>query len=354
VNIGTHGRASSEHSPAKQLRELAARFFKLESALLVVILGAMIVIFTIISPSGEFFSSGNIRSIALDTSEILVLSAGEMLIIVAAGLDLSIGSIVVFSSVVGAKTLVALSGSPAQVAQFTYPHLALGITAGVVVAVLAGLGWGTLNGLLTAKWGVPPFIVTLGTLSVAVGLAQVITGGLNVPNIPPALQNSYGSGQLFGIPWLVWTAIIVVGILWILLELTRYGLHTYAIGASPEAARRAGINVRLHTISLYALMGLLAGIVGIMDVARFDTASIFAHTQDNLTAITAAVIGGTSLFGGRGRMLGTVIGAFIPATLRNGFVLIGVEPFWQNVAIGSVLITAVYIDQMRRRRAKIT
>jgi ribose transport system permease protein len=335
VNIGTHGSASSEHSPAKQLRELAARFFKLESALLVAILGAMIVIFTILSPSGEFFSSGNIRSIALDTSEILVLSAGEMLIIVAAGLDLSIGSVVVFSSVVGAKTLVALSGSPAQVAQFTYPHLAL------------------VNGLLTAKWGVPPFIVTLGTLSVAVGLAQVITGGLNVPNIPPALQNSYGSGQLFGIPWLVWTAIIVVGILWVLLELTRYGLHTYAIGASPEAARRAGINVRLHTISLYGLMGLLAGIVGVMDVARFDTASIFAHTQDNLTAITAAVIGGTSLFGGRGRMLGTVIGAFIPATLRNGFVLIGVEPFWQNVALGSVLITAVYIDQMRRRRARI-
>ena len=268
MNIGTHGSASSEHSPAKQLRELAARFFKLESALLVAILGAMIVIFTILSPSGEFFSSGNIRSIALDTSEILVLSAGEMLIIVAAGLDLSIGSVVVFSSVVGAKTLVALSGSPAQVAQFTYPHLALGITAGVAVAVLAGLGWGLVNGLLTAKWGVPPFIVTLGTLSVAVGLAQVITGGLNVPNIPPALQNSYGSGQLFGIPWLVWTAIIVVGILWVLLELTRYGLHTYAIGASPEAARRAGINVRLHTISLYGLMGLLAGIVGVMDVLQ--------------------------------------------------------------------------------------
>jgi ribose transport system permease protein len=354
VNIGTHKSASSERSAVKSLYGLAGRFLKLESAFLVAILAAIIVLFTIASPSGQFFSPDNIRSISLDTSEILILAAGEMFIIIAAGLDLSIGSLVVFSSVVGAKTLVALSGSPAQVEQFIYPHLALGLAVGIVVAVLAGLGWGLVNGFLTVKWGVPSFVVTLGTLSVAIGFAQVITGGINVPNIPPALQDSYGSGQLFGtIPWLVVTAVIVVGILWIILSRTRYGLRTYAIGASPEAARRAGINVGLHTISLYALMGLLAGIVGVMDVARFNTASIYAHTTDNMLAITAAVIGGTSLFGGRGRMLGTIIGAFIPATLRNGFVLIGVQPFWQNVAIGSVLILAVYIDQMRRRRARI-
>ncbi len=333
---------------------MTGRFFKLESAFLVVILVGLIVLFTVLSPSGEFFSTGNVRSIALDTSEMLILAAGEMLIIVAGGLDLSIGSLVVFSSVAGAKTLVALSGSPAQVAQFVYPHLALGLTVGVIVAVLAGLGWGLVNGIVTVKWGVPPFVVTLGTLGVALGFAQIMTGGLNVPNIPPALQNSYGSGDVFGIPWLVVTAVLVVGVLWILLEKTSFGLRTYAIGASAEAARRSGVNVQLHTIALYAIMGLLAGIVGVMDVARFDTASIFAHTQDNLVAITAAVIGGTSLFGGRGRMLGTVIGALIPSTLRNGFILVGVQPFWQNVAIGSVLVLAVYIDQMRRRRARIT
>jgi ribose transport system permease protein len=354
MSAGTPRSGLTERSPSKVLHEVTGRFLKLETGPLAGLLVAMIVIFWLISPAGRFLSSMNIRNIALDTSEMLVLSAGEMLIIVAAGLDLSIGSLVVFSAVVGAKVLVALSGNAAQVAQFNYPHLALGITAGVAVAVLAGLGWGLVNGLLTAKWGVPPFIVTLGTLSVALGLAQVITGGLNVPNIPPALQSSYGSGTFLGIPWLVWTAAVVVAVMWILLELTRYGLHTYAIGASHEAARRAGINVRLHVISLYALMGALAGIVGVMDVARFDTASIFAHTLDNLTAITSAVIGGTSLFGGRGRMLGTVIGAFIPAILRNGFVIIGVQPFWQNVALGTVLITAVYIDQMRRRRVQIS
>ena len=142
--------------------------------------------------------------------------------------------------------------------------------------------------------------------------------------------------------------------LWIVLSQTRFGLRTYAIGSSLDAAKRAGINVRLHILTLYALMGLLAGIVGVMDVARFATASIAAHTQDNLAAIAAVVIGGTSLFGGKGRMGGTVIGAFIPAILRNGFILMDVQPYWQNVAVGAVLIAAVYVDQERRRRARLT
>jgi ribose transport system permease protein len=142
----------------------------------------------------------------------------------------------------------------------------------------------------------------------------------------------------------------VVSVLGVVLAKTRYGLRTYAIGSSLEAARRSGMKVDRHVISLYVMMGLLAGIVGFLDVARFDTASIFAHTQDNLVAISAVVIGGVSLFGGRGRMVGTVLGCFIPTILRNGFILMNVQPYWQNVAIGAVLIIAVYIDQVRRRR----
>jgi ribose transport system permease protein len=115
-----------------------------------------------------------------------------------------------------------------------------------------------------------------------------------------------------------------------------------------EALRRAGVNVGRLTVMLYTLMGLLCAIVALMDVARFSSASLAAHTQDNLNAIAAAVIGGTSLFGGRGRMGGTVIGAFIPAVLRNGFILMAVQPYWQNVVVGTVLILAVYIDQVRR------
>lgn len=321
------------------------------NAFLLLVLLGLIAIFTLLSPPGTFLSFGNVKNIALDTSEILILAAGETYIIMAAGIDLSIGSMVVFSSVVAAEVLVNVSGSPAQAANFEYPNLALGLVLGIAAGLLAGTFWGCVNGFLIVRLKVPPFIVTLGTLGMAVGFAQVITGGLNVPNVPPQLQDVFGAGSFLGIaPWLAVTAAVVVAVLWIVLAQTRYGLRTYAIGASSEASLRAGVNVDLHVFSLYALMGLLAGTVGFLDVARFDTASIFAHSNDALAAIAAVVIGGTSLFGGKGSMGGTIIGAFIPSILRNGFVLLGVQPFWQNVAIGALLITAVYVDQVRRRR----
>jgi ribose transport system permease protein len=219
----------------------------------------------------------------------------------------------------------------------------------IPITLLAGIGWGVLNGLAITKLKVPAFIVTLGTLGMALGFAQIISGGLNVASVPPQLQSAFIGGGLLGlIPWPVVLAAIVVGVLGTTLSRTRFGLHTYALGSNREALRRAGVNVDRHTVALYALAGLLAGIVGFMDVARFSSASLAAHTQDNLNAIAAVVIGGTSLFGGRGRMSGTVIGAFIPAVLRNGFILLAIQPFWQNVVVGAVLILAVYLDQLRR------
>jgi ribose transport system permease protein len=167
--------------------------------------------------------------------------------------------------------------------------------------------------------------------------------------VPPQLPRAFARGGLLGvIPWPVVVAAIVVGGLWVVLAHTRFGLRTYALGANREALRRAGVNVNRHTIALYVLMGILSAIVGLMDVARFSTASLSAHTLDNLNAIAAVVIGGTSLFGGRGRMSGTIIGAFIPAVLRNGFILMAVQPFWQNVVVGAFLVLAVYVDQLRR------
>ena len=148
-------------------------------------------------------------------------------------------------------------------------------------------------------------------------------------------------------PWPVVTAVVITAILWVVLSRTSFGLRTYAIGANVEAARRAGINVSRHLMLLYVLMGLLAGVTGVVDVARFNTASIAGHEQDALGAIAAVVIGGTSLFGGRGRISGTVVGALIPAVLNNGFIIVGVQPFWQNVAVGCVLLLAVFLDQLR-------
>jgi ribose transport system permease protein len=309
----------------------------------------LVAIFSILSPEHRFLTAGNLTSLGANTSELLLLAAGTTFIMVAGGIDLSCGSIVVFSAVVSAELVSRLSASPTQAAAMVFPHVALGVLAAVIGGVLAGAAWGFINGFVSVRWDVPPFIVTLGTLGISLGAAQLITGGLNVANVPPNLQRGFGIGRIWGIPWIAIVAAIVVAIMWIVLHETRFGLRTYAIGSNAEAARRAGINVGRQRVQLYVLMGLMAGIVGILDVSRFATASIAAHTNDNLQAIAAAVIGGVSLYGGKGRMSGTVIGAFIPAVLANGFILLGFQPYWQEVAVGTVLILAVYVDQVRRR-----
>ena len=150
-------------------------------------------------------------------------------------------------------------------------------------------------------------------------------------------------------PWLIVISFAVAIIFGLVLAYTRFGRYTYAIGSNAEAARRAGIAVDRHLIKVYALLGLLAGIAGVMSLAYFGTTTIAGHATDNLTVITAVVLGGASLFGGRGSMLGTVIGVFIPAVLLTGLVILAVNQYWQDVAIGVVLVAAVYLDQFRRR-----
>jgi ribose transport system permease protein len=222
---------------------------------------------------------------------------------------------------------------------------------GLAVALAAGGAWGTLNGFLVTKAKIPSFIVTLGTLGMALGSALLITGGVDERQVPIKLIDGIGTGRLFGqIPWLVVIAAVVCLIFGVILAQTRFGRYTYATGANAEGVRRAGINVDAHLIKVYALMGTLAGLAGYVSLARFGTTTIGGHTTDNLNTIAAVVIGGTSLFGGVGTILGTVFGVFIPAVLQNGFVIVGVQPFWQQVAVGIVLIAAVYLDQLRRAR----
>jgi ribose transport system permease protein len=223
------------------------------------------------------------------------------------------------------------------------------IALGSLAGLLSGLGWGVLNGVLVTKTRIPALIVTLGTLGMALGFAQIITSGSDVGNVPRRLTSTIGIGLLFGqIPWLVLIATVVALVGGVVLAVTRFGRHTYAIGSNPDAARRAGINVDRHLIKVYALSGFLAGVAGVLSLARFATTTIASHSTDNLSAIAAVVLGGTSLFGGVGSVAGSVIGVLIPAVLKNAFVIIGVEPFWQSVAVGAVLIVAVYLDQLRR------
>jgi ribose transport system permease protein len=305
---------------------------------IVLILAGLIVAFSVLEPDA-FATVNNTRNLATNAAILLVVAVGMTFVIITAGIDLSVGSVLVFAGVVSAKAMNGMDGDGAGV-----------ILVGLLVALAAGLGWGVLNGILITKARVPPLIVTLGTLGMALGLSLIITNGVDIREVPPKLVTGIGVGRAFGeIPWLVLTAALVAIVFGVLLHATRFGRHTYAIGSNEEAARRAGIAVDRHLIGVYGISGLLAGLAGFLSLARFATTTIGGHATDNLQAIAAVVLGGTSLFGGIGTVLGTVVGVFIPAVLQNGFVITGVETFWRDVAVGAVLIAAVYLDQLRRR-----
>jgi ribose transport system permease protein len=327
-------REEEQAPPATRWQRLATG----STTWIILILAGMIVAFAVSEPD-SFATVNNFRNLATNAAILLVISVGMTFVIITAGIDLSVGSVLVFSGVISAKVMNGMGGGGWGV-----------LLVGLAVALGCGLGWGIVNGLLITKARVPALIVTLGTLGMALGLAQIITDGVDIREVPPRLVTSIGVGRLFDqIPWLVVIAAVVAIVFGIVLALTRFGRHTYAIGSNDEAARRAGINVDRHLIAIYGLSGALAGLAGYMSLARFATTTIGGHATDNLQAIAAVVLGGTSLFGGIGTVLGTMVGVFIPAVLQNGFVITGVEPFWRDVAVGAVLIAAVYLDQLRRR-----
>jgi ribose transport system permease protein len=341
-------RQANPGQPQEPETKPARSFATLSSVLIVGILTFLIVVFTILNGTA-FLNFGNFVNIAVDASVLLLLAVGMTFVIITAGIDLSVGSVLVLSSVVGGQVMVALSGTSEQVQAYQFPNQAIGIPAGIGAGLLTGLVFGLVNGLLITKLKMQPFIVTLGTLGIGLGLAQILTGGVNVRFVPTAVQTQIGTKELFGfLPVTVLISLVVAVIAGVVLAKCGFGRYTYAIGSNAEAARRVGIDVDRHLLKVYSLSGLLAGLAGILDLARFNTTSIGAHTADNLASISAVVIGGTSLFGGMGSMIGSVVGTFIPAVLRNGFIIQGVQAFWQEVAVGVVLILAVFVDQKRR------
>jgi ribose transport system permease protein len=307
------------------------------------ILGVLIVIvaFFAVMAGGKFFSASNFSTISQNVSILAVIGVGMTFVIVTSGIDLSVGSVLIFSSVISAKVMLAVGGDNVWV-----------IIVGLLAAVATGTVWGLLNGYLVAIARVPPLIVTLGTLSLALALAQVITGALDVGVNATRLTDIGQYGKILGIPAISFIALVVVIIGGVCLHRTKFGLYTFAIGSSEEAAKRVGVKTRRHLIAVYSLSGFLAGLGAIMYLSQFGTTSIGGLSLLNLNAISAVVIGGTSIFGGQGSMFGTVVGLFIPAVLAAGFIIIGVSPYWQGAALGAVLIAAVYVDQTRRAAAQ--
>lgn len=305
-------------------------------AYMFIILLVLFGFFSFLRPD-TFPSTFNVRNILLDASVLLILSVGMTYVMIAGGFDLSIGSVLVFSGVLAAKAMEQMGTSGVGT-----------VLVGLVVALVAGLLWGLFNGFCIAKLRVSALITTLGTMGAAQGLAYLIADGSDIRTVPDSLI-SIGTGSIATVPYLVIITAIVATLGGVWLHMTKFGRHTFLVGSNAEASRRSGIDVTRHLLTLYALSGLLAGFAAMLSLGRFSTTTLEGHTTDPLEAITAVVLGGTSLTGGRGTVIGTVIGVFIPAVLANGFIILGVAPFWQMVVIGFVVIAAVYADQLKRQ-----
>jgi len=281
----------------------------------------------------------NASSIAVFAVGPLLLALGQTFVVISGGIDLSVGFTMGFAAVVFSKILNATTGvlwDPA------------GFLLAAVVALLASMIPGIINGLLIAKLRIPPFIGTLGMYGVARGTAYLLAGGTTVPISNP-LVAFVGNGSLLSMPITVLITIVITAGMMFLLSQSRFGQHVYAIGGSRQASLRAGINVSRNTVALYVLSAVTAGIGGVLYTARFTAGAAQAGEPLLLDSIAAVVIGGASLFGGSGTITGTVIGALIIAVIQYGLVFVNVEPFWQFVAVGIVIIISVLVDQAQKR-----
>lgn len=325
--------ALSGMSPrARQLRRGLSSSPAYMFAALVVIFA----VFSFLSPS-TFPHWNNIHLVISNIAVLMTMAVGMTFVMVAAGFDLSIGSVLVFSGVMASKTMTSVGGQGYGT-----------FLVGLLVALVSGAAWGLFNGFCVTKLKVPALITTLGSLGAALGLANLATGGNDVSTVPTSLITIQTQSWL-GFPPIFYMAVATVLIGGATLRFTRFGRHTYVVGSNDEAARRAGINVNRHLVKLYALSGTLAGLAGMMSLIRFSTTTIGGHGDDALNVITGVILGGTSLYGGAGTILGTVIGLFVPALLQDGFNIKGLQSFWQQVATGFILIIAVYIDQLKRQ-----
>jgi fructose transport system permease protein len=289
--------------------------------------------------SDRFLTGGNFSLIIQQVMVVGTLAIGQTLIILTAGIDLSNGAIMAFGSILMAKLAVG-SGVP--------PLLAILIGIGICTA------FGLANGLLVTQVPLPPFIVTLGMLNIAFALTHIYSQEQTVTGLPSTLT---ALGQTFSIGGTEVTYGSLITILLFLLFAyllgqTAWGKHVYAVGNNPEAARLTGIPTKKLLIGVYATAGLVYGIAALLSIARTGVGDPQAGQTDNLDSITAVVLGGTSLFGGRGSVIGTLIGALIVGVIRNGLQLIGVASIYQTLITGMLVILAVTVDQISRRRSR--
>jgi ribose transport system permease protein len=320
----------------KRIRDLLQRGLRSKEAGILVALIVTIVVFSL--AASNFLTFGNFFNTSRNVTFVGISALGMTAVILTGGIDLSVGSVMALSGVTTA--LVMSGGAP----------LAVGIAAGLGVAIAFGL----FNGILIAKFNLSPLVVTLGSLGIARSLALVVTRGRPISDFGPD-QDAYfaiGGGQVLGIPNPVIFFVVLALAAGFLLRRTTLGRYIYAVGGNERAARLAGVPADRVKIFAYVLSATLAGVVGILEVSWLSSVTANLALGRELQVIAATVIGGTSLMGGEGTVLGTVIGAVLTEVFRNGLLLLGIDPFWQGTFIGLLIIVAVGIDQLRYRRQK--
>ena len=297
----------------------------------------------------NFLSTRNLVNVLCRSSINGIMAAGMTYIIITGGIDLSVGSMLAMCGMIGAASMLYFSGGTwADISSGSYIHLKLGaMIAGTLVCVLAGAICGFANGMLITKLKLAPFIVTLGTMSIFRGISYIMNAG------KPFAVSDYSwldTGRVAGIPSSVILLVIVMIAFWFLLKHTRFGRYTYAIGSNTQTAFHAGINVNKTIVWIYTLTGALVGLASMITVARASTAQPTAGISLELDIIAACIIGGCAPSGGRGTMMGTVIGTLLISFLRNGLTLLDISTNVQLVVIGLIIIVAVTADQIATRR----
>lgn len=290
--------------------------------------------------SDKFLSVENGLNVLRQICVNLCLSIGMTIIILSGGIDLSVGSMLALSGAVAAGLLKNGLTIPR-----TDIFIEVTVSGAILVGVLVGTVLGWFNGLVITRFRLPPFVATLGMLSIARGLTMLWTGGFPITRLGDSF-GFIGSGHWIGVPMPVLISGALVAAFIVVMKRTRFGRHVYAVGGSEKAARLSGLNVRRIKLLVYTLGGALAGVAGLLVTARLDSATPNAGLSYELDSIAAVVIGRTSLNGGRGSIMGTVLGCLIIGVLNNGLVLLEVSPFWQQVIKGVVILVAVAMDKM--------
>jgi ribose transport system permease protein len=295
--------------------------------------GLVVVCLVMVFASSSFLSAANIENIARQVSINAIIAVGMTCVILTGGIDLSVGSVMALSGTLAAGLMVS----------------GMNAVAALVVGIAVGLGFGVANGLFVAFAGMPPIIVTLATMGIARGLALIYTGGYPIDGLPDWIA-FFGNGKVLGIQMPVVIMLVVYLIAWVLLERMPFGRYVYAIGGNEDATRLSGVRVARVKLIVYGLAGLTSALAAIVLTARLMSGQPNAGIGFELDAIAAVVMGGTSISGGRGSIVGTLIGALLLGVLNNGLNMVGVNPYVQNVIKGGIILLAIYISRDRRRK----